>query len=331
MLETSARLLRLLSFLQARRFWTGSELAAELEVTERTVRRDVDRLRSLGYPVQATAGVAGGYQLGAGAALPPLLLDDDEALAISLGLRTTASGSVSGMADATLRALAKLEQVMPPHLRKRVKNLHASIVPLAWSGPTVDADVLSALAGASRNHERARFRYQDGRGAESSRHVEPLGLVHTGTRWYLVAFDLDREDFRTFRVDRIAARPGARESKVTLGGRFVPREVPGGDLARYVSRSVSTEAYSFKARVILRAPLAQMAERVPPSSGRLEAVDEQSCLLHTGANWLDGLAMHIAMLGVDFEILDPPELKQALQALSARFARALQASPDAPP
>src|SRR4051794_28597686 len=167
MLETSARLLRLLSFLQARRFWTGSELAGELEVTERTVRRDIERLRTLGYPVHATAGVAGGYQLGAGAALPPLLLDDDEALAISLGLRAAASGSVTGMAEATLRALSKLEQVMPPHLRRRVKGLHAAIVPMQWSGPVVDADVLSAFAGASRNHERVRFRYQDGRGAAS--------------------------------------------------------------------------------------------------------------------------------------------------------------------
>jgi predicted DNA-binding transcriptional regulator YafY len=223
------------------------------------------------------------------------------------------------MADATLRALAKLEQVMPPHLRRRIKGLHAAIVPLPFGGPTVDAELLSALAGASRNHERVRFRYRDGQGRASTRHVEPLGLVHTGTRWYLVAFDVERDDFRTFRVDRL-------EQKISLGSRFVPREVPGGDLGRFVSRSVSSEAYTYKARVLLHAPMAVMQERVHPAAGRLEPVDDQRCLLYTGAHFLDGLLIHVALLGVDFEIQDPPELRDRLGELAGLMIRGAQAS-----
>lgn len=316
---TSARLLRLLSLLQARRAWTGAALASELEVTERTLRRDVDRLRSLGYPVNATSGVAGGYRLGAGAELPPLLLDDDEALAVSLGLRSAAAGSVRGMEEAALRALAKLEQVLPARLLRRVRSFHAAIVPLPFAGPTVDAGVLSALASACRAQETVSFAYHDSRDQRTEREVEPHGLVHSGPRWYLVAWDLGRDDFRTFRVDRVAG-------KLRAGRRFVPRPIPGGDLARYVSRAISSDVYPHRARIVLHASRESLARRIPPSAGRLTEIDAERCLLETGATWLDGLALHVAALDVEFEVLEPAELALRVKALSSRLRRAAQRS-----
>src|SRR5271154_6956728 len=203
MLETSARLLRLLSLFQARRYWSGAQLSERLDVTPRTLRRDVDRLRSLGYPVNSTSGTAGGYQLGAGATLPPLLLDNDEAVAVAVGLRTAASGAVSGIEEASVRALAKLQQVLPSRLRRRVAALHSFIEPMANTGPTVDAETLTSIAGACRDYEKLRFTYRSRDGAASEREVEPHRLVHTGRRWYLAAWDSGRNDWRTFRVDRI--------------------------------------------------------------------------------------------------------------------------------
>jgi predicted DNA-binding transcriptional regulator YafY len=317
MLQTSARLLRLLSLLQSRRFWSGAELAERLQVTERTVRRDVDRLRELGYPVSATSGPAGGYQLGAGATLPPLLLDDDEALAVSLGLRTAAAGTVTGLEEAALRALSKLEPLLPARLRRRVKALHGAIVPMHLAGPRVDSELLAALAQASRGSERVRMQYADRSGRPSERNLEPLGLVHTGSRWYLVAWDLDREDFRTFRVDRATqARP--------TGVRFSPREVPGGDLAAFVSKNVSAEAYAYRARVILHAPAEKIQQRVPPTAGRVERLDDARCLLVTGGNSLAMLGFYIATLGAEFEVLEPEDLVQELDAVAARIARAVR-------
>jgi predicted DNA-binding transcriptional regulator YafY len=316
MLQTSARLLRLLSLLQSRRYWAGADLAERLEVTGRTLRRDIDRLRSLGYPVQSTSGMAGGYRLGAGAALPPLLLDDDEAVAVSVGLRTAAGGTVSGMEEAAVRAIAKLEQVLPSRLRRRVAALHSAIVPFANAGPTVDPNTLSVLAGACRDQERVRFQYSARDGEPSSRTVEPHGLVHTGRRWYLVAWDIARKDWRTFRLDRIHPKP-------STGARFVPRDPPDGDLRAYVSRSVSTAPYPFRAQVVLRAPIATMAQRVSPSMGLLQVIDADSCLLHVGANTLDSLAATIAFLGVDFEVREPLELLAHLQGMVERLSRAL--------
>lgn len=319
MLETSARLLRLLTLLQTRSFWPGAELAERLEVTERTVRRDVDRLRSLGYPVDSSAGVAGGYRLGAGASLPPLLLEDDEALAVSLGLRTAAAGTVAGIEEAAVRALAKLEQVLPARLRNRVKALHAAVAPLYY-GPSVPPELLAELAAACRGEDQVRFRYADGKGRTSDRTVEPHGLVHTGARWYLLAWDGDRADWRTFRVDRITAKGVAR------GRRFTPREVPGGDVAAYVSRAISIDPYALRARIVLHAPLAQLAQRIPPTVGRLSRLGDASCLFETGATSPSVLALHIALLDVDFEVLDPPELLDAIGHIEARLARARSAS-----
>ncbi len=315
MLQTSARLLRLLSLFQARRYWSGAELSERLDVTPRTLRRDVDRLRSLGYPVRSTSGAAGGYQLGAGATLPPLLLDDEEAVAVAVGLRTAASGTVTGMEEASVRALLKLEQVLPSRLRRRVSALHAFIVPVTHGAPSVDAAMLSTIAGACRDHDGLRFQYRSHDGSLSARSVEPHRLVYTGHRWYLVAWDCGREDWRTFRIDRI-------DRKLSLGARFAARKPPDKNIAAYVSRSVSYAPYPHRARVALHAPLQQIAGKIPPSVGLLEAIDDKTCSLRVGAASVELLSIHLALIGVDFEVHEPPELVKHLNRLANRFRRA---------
>jgi len=315
MLDTSARLLRLLSLFQARRYWSGAELCERLEVTARTLRRDVDRLRSLGYPVNSTSGVAGGYQLGAGATLPPLLLDDEEAVAVAVGLRTAASGTVTGIEEASVRALSKLRQVLPSRLRRRVTALHSFILPLGNSGPTVDAEMLTVIAGACRDYEKLRFSYNSRDGVRSTREVEPHRLVHTGSRWYLAAWDLARNDWRTFRVDRIEAR-------IAIAQRFSPRKPPEGGFGHYVARSVSYAPYTFQARIVLYASHAIAAERIPPAFGSLEALDDNSCILRTGASSLEMLAAHLALIGFEFKVHEPPELVDRIRLLAQRFTRA---------
>jgi predicted DNA-binding transcriptional regulator YafY len=318
MLETSARLLRLLSLLQAHREWSGADLADRLGVTPRTVRRDVDRLRELGYPVNASPGTGGGYQLGAGAELPPLLLDDDEAVAVAVGLRTAAGQGIDGIGETSVRALAKLEQVLPGRLRRRVSALNAFTVPML-RGPspsTVDPAVLTELANLCRDAERLRFEYRDHEGAPTRRSVEPHRLVCSERRWYLVAWDLDREDWRTFRVDRIIPKP-------PHGPRFEPRRPPADDLAAYVSKGVSTRAYASHAVIRLLVPLSEAAERISPSAGTLEASDEASCVLRTGAASLDVMVIHVMMLGFEFEVLEPAELTEAVRTARDRLARSL--------
>src|SRR4051794_27808838 len=316
MLETSSRLLELLSLLQARREWSGPDLADRLEVGVRTVRRDMERLRRLGYPVSATRGVAGGYRLGAGASLPPLLLDEEEAVAVAVGLRTAASVGVAGIEETSIRALAKLEQGLPSRLRRRVNAVGAVTVPYPGSGgPAVDPETLAAIATACRDHERLRFGYRSHEGDSSRRLVEPHRLVHTGRRWYLVAWDVDREDWRTFRVDRIGPR-------LSRDRPFAPSEPPAADIAAYVSQSVSAARDRYQAQVILRAPLAEVAPRVPHTVGTLEAIDDHSCLLRTGSDWLGGLAVYVADIGVDFEVLEPPEFVEQVRHLAERFGRA---------
>lgn len=312
MLPTAARLLRLLTLLSSRRAWAGADLAARLEITDRTLRRDVERLRSLGYPVRSAAGNAGGYQLAAGTELPPLLLDDDEAIAVSLGLCTTAG---AGLTEASVRALAKIDQVLPARLRRRVRALHASIVPLEGLGRQADPEVLCAVAGACRDRERLGFVYRDRTGAISTRRTEPCGLVHTGRRFYLVAWDLDREAFRTFRLDRVE-RLGA------VGPGFTPREPPDADLAAYVSRSISTEAHAATAKVILHAPVEAMADHISPSTGVLERLDATRCRLTVGGRSPTTLCAWLGMLGVDFEVEEPAALREHLATLAGRFQRA---------
>jgi predicted DNA-binding transcriptional regulator YafY len=318
MLETSARLLRLLSLLQAHREWSGPELADRLGVTARTVRRDVDRLRELGYPVNASPGTGGGYQLGAGAELPPLLLDDEEAVAVAVGLRSAAGQGIDGIGESSVRALAKLEQVLPSRLRRRVGALNAFTVPL-MRGPqlsAVDPAVLTELANACRDAERLRFEYRDHGGTATRRTVEPHRLVCTERRWYLVAWDVDRADWRTFRVDRVTPKP-------PHGPRFPPREPPAEDLAAYVSKGVSRNAYASQAVVRLLVPLHEAAERISPSAGTLEPYDEHSCLLRTGAPSLDVMAIHVMMTGVDFEVVEPEGLTETIRTLRDRLSAAL--------
>ncbi|MFD9308028.1 helix-turn-helix transcriptional regulator [Streptomyces sp. NPDC060048] len=325
MLETSARLLRLLSLLQAHREWTGPDLAERLGVTPRTVRRDVDRLRELGYPVNASPGTGGGYQLGAGAELPPLLLDDDEAVAVAVGLRTAAGNGVEGIGEASVRALAKLEQVLPSRLRGRVSALNRFTVPLL-RGPgaaTVDPGVLTELAGACRDAERLRFEYRDHGGAVSRRTVEPHRLVCTERRWYLVAWDLDRGDWRTFRADRIEPRP-------PHGPRFTPRPAPAEDLAAYVSEGIGRRVYAARAVVRLRVPAAEAARIVGPAGGALEPLDDESCLLRTGAVNLDVLVIHIMLIGCEFEVVEPVELRDRIRAARDLLGRSLEPREGAP-
>ncbi len=320
MLETSARLLELLSLLQSRAEWSGEQLAERLEVGVRTIRRDMERLRTLGYPVDSTPGVAGGYRLGAGGSLPPLLLDDEEAVAVAVGLRTAASVAVAGIEETSVRALAKLEHVLPSRLRRRVGAIGAATVPYPGSGSAaVDPEVLATIAGAWRDQLRLRFRYTGREGAATRRLVEPCRLVHTGWRWYLLAWDLDRSDWRTFRVDRI-------DGRLATDRRFHPREPPAKDIAAYVARRVALARDRHQVRVILDGPAAQMRRRVPLQHGTITALDDERCVLELGADWLPGVAVHIANIGVDFEVLEPPELRDEVARLAERFLSAAQRS-----
>lgn len=316
MLETSARLLRLLGLLQTPRDWTGAELGQRLEVDVRTVRRDIQKLRNLGYPVHATPGAAG-YRLGAGMKLPPLLLDDEEAVAVAIGLRTAASGTVTGIEETSLRALAKLEQVLPSRVRQRVNLLHSVTVTVPAVGPTVDPDVLTVLAAVCRDHQRLRFDYRSHDGTDSVRDTEPHRLVHTGRRWYLIGWDTDRRDWRTYRVDRLHPR-------IPTGPRFTPRPAPDINLAGYLTHGVSTAPYRYQVRITLHAPAATAAERIPPTVGVIEAIDPHTCLLHTGSNSLDELAIYVASFGFRLQIHQPPELIAHIRDLATRLTDAVR-------
>ncbi|EID53758.1 helix-turn-helix transcriptional regulator [Saccharomonospora xinjiangensis] len=317
MLETSARLLRLLALLQTPREWRGTELATRLDVSPRTVRNDIERLRTLGYPVHATRGSSGGYRLEAGANVPPLLLDDDEAVAVAVGLRTAAGGSITGIEETSLRALAKLERVLPSRLRHRLNALttYTTAVPRDDRGPTVNADVLTTLVTAARDHEILRFDYRAHDGEQSRRITEPHRVVTWGRRWYLLAWDVEREDWRTYRVDRMTP-------KIPTGPRFTPREIPGGDAAAHVSRGVSSAAWRHRASVVVHAPAAKVTERLSPAVGVVEAIDEHTCVLHTGADTVEVLAVYLGLLGAPFEVTDPPELVAHVRELASRYAAA---------
>jgi predicted DNA-binding transcriptional regulator YafY len=310
---TSSRLLTLLSLLQGRRDWPGLELADRLGVSGRTIRRDVERLRELGYPVESMTGPAGGYRLRAGTAMPPLLLDDDEAIAIAVGLRTAAGASVTGIEETSVRALVKLEQVLPSHLRRRVRALQGATMTLAGGGPTVDPQYLTVLAAACRDSERVRFAYTARDRAASRREVEPHSLVNAGRRWYLVAWDRARDDWRTFRVDRLT-RPAS------TGVRFTPRELPAKDAAAFVRQSLASAFQRYEARVRLHAPAAEVRQQ-RWLGGTVEEIDDATCRFVASDDHLDWLAMRIAMLGYDFEVEGPPELVERMRELAGRIAR----------
>jgi predicted DNA-binding transcriptional regulator YafY len=313
---TAGRLLQLLGLLQAQRDWSGPQLAERLEVTTRTVRNDIERLRGLGYPVHSTPGVAGGYRLGPGASLPPLLLDDDEAVAVAVGLRTAAGGSVSGIEETSLRALAKLEQVLPSGLRHRVNALHSSTISIGGAGPTLAPDVLSAIAAAIRALEQLRFEYESFSGSTSRRVAEPHQLVHTRGRWLLVAWDVDRGDWRTFRADRMRLR-------LPNGPRFTLREVPGGDVAAYVEKGMGSAMWRFRARVKVHAPADEVAAHMPRAVV-VEPFDAQSCFVNVGSDSARMLALWVGMIDADFEVHDCPELADELRKLADRYTRAVR-------
>ncbi|MGW5260129.1 helix-turn-helix transcriptional regulator [Microbispora sp. NPDC004025] len=316
MSDTSARLLALLSLLQTPREWPGSELAERLEVSPRTIRRDVDRLRELGYPVQATMGAVGGYRLAAGAAMPPLLLDDEEAVAIAVGLRTAAAHPVDGIEEASVRALAKLEQVLPSRLRHRVGALAAATVPmLAGAEPPVDPRTLVVLAGAAANRERLRFAYRSGDGTETRRLTEPYRLVTAGRRWYLLAYDNDRDDWRVFRADRIG-------DPHPTGVRVPARVPPEQDPAEFVAAKLYSSAPVYEVVATVRLPAGQVTGRLGAAAGDVEPIDDHSCRLRGPADTLEWLASRLLMLGCEFEVHEPPELRAYLRVLGARAARA---------
>ncbi|HEY9096595.1 MAG TPA: YafY family protein [Hydrogenophaga sp.] len=319
MLSASSRLLRVLSLLQTRSHWAGPELAERLAVHPRTLRRDIDRLRQLGYPIHASSGVAGGYAFRAGRSLPPLLLDDEEALAVAIALQIAAAGTVSGVEESSLRALVKLEQVMPTRLRRRTHALRSAIVPVQRMGPTIDAGILAALATACRDQLQVGFNYRDLRGRATVRQVQPHGLVHTGHHWYLVAWDPARDDWRTFRIDRVQGAP-------RTGTHFAPRPAPAGDLRAYVTGAMAGVHQGEQARVVLHQSRETMARTIPPSAATLETIDDTHCLMLCGTGQLDSLVYWLMALDVEFDVLEPPGLKDRLRRASERVARSLARS-----
>jgi predicted DNA-binding transcriptional regulator YafY len=315
MSDTSSRLLQLLSLLQARRDWPGTGLAERLAVSPRTIRRDIDRLRGLGYPVDSLTGPAGGYRLRAGTAMPPLLLDEDEAIAIAVGLRTAARASVTGIEETAIRALVKLEQVLPSHLRRRVAALGSAMVAPPPGGPTVDPQQLTTIAAACRDRECLRFDYASRDGSATRRLVEPHALVNRGRRWYLLAWDRDRADWRTFRVDRL-------ERATAAGPRFALRALPAEDAAAYVEQSIAGASRRYEARVTVHASAADVTRRVPYLGGALTPIDAQRCEYRTSDDNLEWLALRVAMLGAEVDVHEPPELRDELAALAQRIGRA---------
>lgn len=308
MLETSARLLRLLSLFQSRRYWTGAALSTELGVTARTLRRDVDKLRNLGYPVHSSSGTEGGYQMGAGAAMPPLLLDDDEAVAAFVGLQ-----QIAGAGEAAVRALVKMEQILPARLVGKVGALQSVVVTSSSSGVAVDGKLLTVLAGACRDRIGVRFRYADHGGRASVRRVEPFRLVLASGRWYLVAWDLDRDAWRTFRVDRISSRPA-------MEVRFVARPAPAEDLGSFVRDGYWRTVEKCRARARVALGAVEAAKRYP--GGVFTAISDTECEWEVAGSCWDAVAMHLGWLGVDFNVPGPVELLEALQRLEKRYGRA---------
>jgi predicted DNA-binding transcriptional regulator YafY len=317
MANTSSRTLRLLSLLQTRRYWPGGELADRLGVSARTLRRDIDRLRELGYPVDAQRGVEGGYQLAAGAALPPLVMDDEEAVALAVGLQAAAHGAAEGIAEASVRALAKVVQVMPGRLRRRVEALTAMTVPASWGGaarPSLDPGALTTIALACRDAERMRFGYVAASGAQTARHVEPHRLVSLGRRWYLVGYDLDRQDWRSFRLDRLTGPRGT-------GARFRPRELPAEDAAAFVRAGIGTLWAVYDVEVVAEAPASQVRERI----GRWVTVEPDGpgrCRIRMSADTLEWPLMGLGLMGAEFSLVSPPELVDQLRDWGGRFTRA---------
>lgn len=322
MADPAERLLALLSLLQRRIRWSGPELADQLGVTTRTVRRDIERLRNLGYPVDAAPGIDGGYQLGAGGDLPPLLLDDDEATAVAVALGASTATAALGIDDIALAALAKLHRLLPPRIRTRVQALTTTTDLLAHPLEIVAPGVLVTLATAIEAEERVLLSYEDRQARRSKRRVDPYRLVATARRWYLVAFDIDRDDWRTFRADRI-------DDASPTGHRFMPVDEPA-DAARMVSEAITTAPYRFQATIRFEAPADELRRRVPPTVGSITDDGHGTATLRTGADHLPSLAGHLIALDLPFEVLEPPELRQHMRHLGHDLTR-LHRVPDSGP
>lgn len=308
-------MLRLLSLLQTHRYWPGGELAERLEVSERTLRRDVDRLRELGYHVDASRGVAGGYQLRFGSAMPPLLLEDEEAVAIAVGLRAAAAGSVRGVEETALRALTKVIQVLPPRLRGRVGALREFTVPAPpGNGPKVDVVVLTVLAQACRDDERLRFSYTARKGERSTRLVEPYRLVPLGRNWYLVAYDVDRGDWRTFRVDRLT-------EPQTTGARFRQRELPAADAAEFVRQQLSSIPTRHQVVITIQLSATDVEKATAYAGGTVEPIDESSCRLSMAVDGFDWVVLILAALGAEFRVERPDEFRDFLRGTAELLLR----------
>lgn len=314
-MAATARLLELLGLLQARSGWTGPALAARLEVSTRTVCHDVERLRALGYEIRSRPGRDGGYALGPGTALPPLLLDEEEAVAVAVALRAAAGSAVAGVDETAARALAKLEQTMPSRLRHRVRALRevTESAPRPWTG--LDPAVMDVVTTAAARHERLRFDYTGADGARSRRDVEPYRLVHTGRRWYLLAWDTRTGDWRTFRADRM-------EPRTPTGPRFTPRPLPEEGATAHVLASVGVRARPAQVHVRIHAPVAQVADRVAPVGGELRDAGPGACELVAGGRSLDELLGYVASLGVPFDVVDPPELRDVARRTAERLLAA---------
>lgn len=312
-MSRSARLLQLLALLQARRDWPGPELADRLAVSTRTIRHDIARLRALGYPVQASTGPTGGYRFSAGAVLPPLLLSDEEALAVAISLRSAAAGTVQGLEQDALQALVKLEAVLPSRLRHRMSALQAATIHAPSGGPQVDPATLGLLAGLCRDHQVLRCDYTDHDGNHTRRSVEPHRVVHYGRRWFLLAIDRDRVDWRTLRVDRIRPRtpPGAR---------FVPRELSDTEAIERVAHGVATAFGAVRTRAAVQAPAHTVAAKLPPVAV-VEPVGDGRCTLLLGAAAAHMLAIYLLGLDTDFHVTEPPELIDALSKIAHRARR----------
>ena len=317
MSEVTSRALRLLALLQSRTVWTGPELAAEMGVTTRTVRRDVDRLRQLGYPVLTSAGHGGGYQLGAGRALPPLLLSSSEAVAVAVGLRLASASGLDGLDEEALRALAALDRILPAPVRAEVGAVTEAMGVITRPLTEVRSEVLMALASAVRDRVRVRVDYERADGERGERRLEPYRVLSMEGRWYLFAWDLGREDWRTFRMDRMHA---VHPSTFPIGERPVP------DIEAAVRESITVGGYPRTATVRILAPLEEIAPRVSARAGTVTADGPEACILRAGAEDLHWVALHLAWIGAPIEVIDPPELLELIEALGDWASRARRSS-----
>lgn len=314
MTRTTGRTLALLSLLQARREWSGAELQERLEVSARTLRRDIDDLRELGYGIEATRGRHGGYRLGAGAAVPPLTLSVDESVAIAVGLRAAATGVVTGIEEASARALAKLEQSLSSATRRQIVEVEQAMVPLSTRHDDVDVSVVTTIATAIAERRRMQVDYTRHDGEEARRIVEPHRVVHTAERWYLVAWDPAREAWRTLRVDRM-------RHPLILRVEFPRKDIPDEALRQFTTRSITTAPYRYRATFRMHAPADEVSRHFDATVAQVVAETERTSILTAGSDSPEEFALYIGMCGIEFEVLEGDEVRQAMVEVAERLAR----------